>query len=93
MTNKSNGCISPDKLESVLYIIDGYKSMVESIRDESVDEFHKETDIEKKKLFIDEISRYDKMLEYTEKAKEGMREHITGCARIYPDKYKKYYQW
>lgn len=56
MTNKSNGCISPDKLESVLYIIDGYKSMVESIRDESVDEFHKETDIEKKKLFIDEIS-------------------------------------
>ena len=93
MTNKSNGCISPDKLESVLYIIDGYKSMVENIRDESVDEFHKETDIEKKKLFIDEISRYDKMLEYAEEAKEGMREHITVCARIYQDKYKKYYQW
>lgn len=33
------------------------------------------------------------MLEYTEEAKEGMREHITGCVRIYPDKYKKYYQW
>lgn len=50
MTNKSNGCISPDKLESVLYIIDGYKSMVESVRNESVDGFHKETDIGKKKL-------------------------------------------
>ncbi len=93
MTNKSNGCISPDKLESVLYIIDGYESMTGSIRKESVEKLHDETDIKKRKLFIEEISRYDKLLEHTEEAKEGMREHITYCARIYPDKYKKYYQW
>ena len=34
-----------------------------------------------------------KLLEHTEEAKESMREHITNCARIDPDRYKKYYRW
>ena len=93
MTNKPNNCIDANKLESVLYIIDGYESMVKNIRDESVSELHEETDILKRRLFTEEISRYDKLLEHTEEAKEGMREHITNCARIDPDRYKKYYRW
>ncbi len=53
MTNKSDSCVNPDKLESVLYIIDGYESMVGDIRKESVEKLHDETDIKKRKLFIE----------------------------------------
>jgi hypothetical protein len=92
MTNKSNICIDSNKLESILYVIDGYEGMVKNIREESVSGMYKESDIEKRRFFTEEIGRYDKLLEHVEEAKEGMRDHITKCTKI-DNKYKKYYGW